>query len=135
MKPNLRWSQHCREAPTTGDDDEPFAQPSVEVDDGLRALNVTETPAPPLEHLVTRLRQQATNVDVGLASLVLQRTVKRLQRRRRSWNGRRDAWQLGHDLLDLRRGIAEIRLLGQWDAVRSHHRSRRRCCVCEAAAW
>ncbi len=64
---------------SSSDMDIPFAHIAVEVDDGLRALDVTEAAAPGLEYLITGLRQQSTDVDIGLASLILQSTVERLQ--------------------------------------------------------
>ena len=77
----------------------PFAKTSVQVDDRLRALDVTEAGTPGLKVLVGCLGEQATNVDVGLASLVLQSTIKRFEWRRRSRDGARDGRLLSHEEL------------------------------------
>ena len=58
----------------------PFAETGVEVNDRLRAPNVAEASTPVLEHLISSLRQEATDVDISLAALVLQSTVQWLQR-------------------------------------------------------
>ena len=55
----------------------PFAEASVQVDDRLRALDVTKARTPGLKVLIGCLGEQAADVDVGLASLVLQGTIKR----------------------------------------------------------
>ena len=57
----------------------PFAESSVQVNDGLGALDVTKAGTPSLEVLISRLRKQSTDVDVGLTTLVLQGAVKRLE--------------------------------------------------------
>jgi hypothetical protein len=56
----------------------PLAKIGLEVDDGLGALDVAKTPAPTMKHLICCLWEQATDVDIGLAGLVLKAAVKRL---------------------------------------------------------
>lgn len=58
----------------------PLAQTSVEVNDRLGALDVTKARSPNLKKLIGGLREKATNVDVGLAALVLQSTIEGLER-------------------------------------------------------
>jgi len=80
----------------------PFAKAGVQVDDRLRALDVTEARTPGLEVLIGRLGKQAANVDVGLASLVLEGAIKRLEWRRWSRDGAWDGRLLGHEKLQAR---------------------------------
>jgi hypothetical protein len=70
--------------------DIPLAQLRLHIDDGLGALNVTEALTPVLEHLIRGLWEQASNVHVGLAGLVLEATVERLMRRARGRDGPRN---------------------------------------------
>lgn len=77
----------------------PFAEASVQVDDRLRALDVTKARTPGLKVLIGCLGEQAADVDVGLASLVLQGTIKRLEWRRWSRDGTRDGRLLSHEEL------------------------------------
>ena len=58
----------------------PFAKPSIEVDDRLGASDVTEAGSPVLEHLISSLWQETTDIHIGLATLVLQGAIQRLQR-------------------------------------------------------
>jgi hypothetical protein len=117
------------------DDDVPLAQTRVQIDDRLGALDVSEAAAPCLEHLVTGLRQQASNVDVGLATLILQSTIERLERRGWSRNGTRDDWLLRDKHLDCWRDVTLLGLLGHGHAVGTHHGRRRWRAVREDTGW
>ena len=59
--------------------DLPFAQTSLHVDDGLRALNIAEALTPDMQHLVSCLRQKTSNVDIRLARFVLKATIEWLR--------------------------------------------------------
>jgi len=56
------------------------------IDDGLGADNVAKSFTPALEHLISGLWKETTNVDIGLAILVLKASVKWLRWRTWSWN-------------------------------------------------
>lgn len=99
----------------------PLAKTSVEVDDGLGALDVAKARSPDLKELVGGLWEQAANVDVGLTTLVLQRTIERLERRRWCRNSTRDGWFAVDEKLDAWGDVALLRLLGNWHAVWAHH--------------
>lgn len=99
----------------------PLAQTSVEVDDGLGALDVTKAKTPCLQHLVGGLGEESADVDVGLAALVLEGSVKRLQWRRWSRNGAWNGWLAGHEELDAWRDITLLWLLLNLHTVWTHH--------------
>lgn len=54
----------------------PFARTSLEIDDGLGTLDVTEAGAPVVQHVVGGLWKEATDVDISLTILVLQAAVE-----------------------------------------------------------
>lgn len=95
------------------------------IDDRLGTANITEALAPAFEHLIGRLRMETADVDIGLATDVLQSSVKRLQGRAGSWDGLRNGWLLVHKHVKAGRDAAVLSHLGQRHAVRSKDLSRR----------
>jgi len=106
--------------------DLPLAKASRVIDDRLRAADVTEALAPTFEHLIGCLGMETTDVDIGLATDVLQSSVERLQRRAGCWDGLRDGRLLVHKHVKAGRDAAVLSHLGQRHAVRGEDLSRRR---------
>ena len=62
-------------------DDSPLAEVCLQVDDGLGALDITKSLAPHVKHVVGSLWEEATDVDIGLSSLILEAAIKGLEGR------------------------------------------------------
>jgi hypothetical protein len=54
----------------------PLAKIGLEIDDGLRALDIAEAPAPTMKHLVCCFWEQTTDVNIGFSGLVLKAAVE-----------------------------------------------------------
>lgn len=118
MKPKLKGVSGVEER--GGGYDLPFAKASLQVDDRLGALNVTETHAPDVQHLIGSLWEQATDVDVSLARLVLQAAIERLHGRARCRNGAWDRWVLDNHHLDMDRRGDGRRVFVHWGNIWMH---------------
>ena len=91
------------------------------VDDGLGTSDVTEASPPVLEHVISGVRMESADIDIGFASEILQGAVQGLERR--AWS--RDCWWdsrfSGHQTVELRRQCASFRRLDHRHAVLRHH--------------
>lgn len=126
-------NRQCHEGIKIKEEDwnSPLAKTSRVVDDGLGAPDVTKALAPTLEHLVSRLRMKTTDVDIGLATNVLQSSVEGLQRRAGGGDSLRDRGFLVDEHVQTGRDAAVLRHLAEWHAVRSKDLGwgRRALCV------